>query len=157
MRANGALSAHGEAEQAERRDDGDRADGDEEVIGVLHGWLLVPRFGGFRFRVEGLPSCWLALMLTTTAGPAIRSNHGSSCGRSAKRRPLRCVVVTSTAGFEGAASRWPQKVQALLGAALDLAGEHELDIVLLRIAAGTTLIDPSASSTASLTPGSPLH
>ena len=48
--------------------------------------------------------------------------------------------MTSTAGFDGAASRWPQKVQALLGAALDLAGEHELDIVLLRIAAGAATI-----------------
>ncbi len=43
-------------------------------------------------------------------------------------------------GFEGGESGWPEKVQTLLEAALELSGEHELDTVLRRIVAGAATI-----------------
>lgn len=49
-------------------------------------------------------------------------------------------MASSAAEFEGGAGRWPEKVQTLLGAALELSGEHELETVLRRIVAGAAAI-----------------
>ncbi|MEO7555644.1 MAG: GAF domain-containing sensor histidine kinase [Acidimicrobiales bacterium] len=49
-------------------------------------------------------------------------------------------MASSSAGFEGSVGSWPDKVQTLLGAALELSGEHELETVLRRIVAGAATI-----------------
>ncbi len=48
--------------------------------------------------------------------------------------------MESPVGLEGRADGWPGKVQTLLGAAVELSGEHELETVLRRIVAGAATI-----------------
>ena len=49
-------------------------------------------------------------------------------------------MTSSPAGIESGTAGWPDKVQALLEAALELSGEHELETVLRRIVAGAATI-----------------
>ncbi len=50
------------------------------------------------------------------------------------------MAPSTTHNFDRGAARWPDKVQALLQAALALAGEHELESVLRQIVAGAASI-----------------
>jgi signal transduction histidine kinase len=49
-------------------------------------------------------------------------------------------LMESSAGHANRAGGWPEKVQTLLAAAVDLSGEHELETVLRRIVAGAATI-----------------
>ncbi len=69
--------------------------------------------------------------------PAIAWLRGFQTGQSYY---ASSPVASLATGSEAGASGWPEKVQTLLDAALELSGEHELDTVLRRIVAGAASI-----------------